>query len=138
MASAQENAASIRQGYELFNSGSLEELTQLFAEDVVWHTGGRGRLGGEKQGRDATFAYFGQLGELTDGTYQAELHDLVANDEHVVGLHTNTAERGGKSLNLREALVFHMRDGMIVEAWEHYEDSQTWDEFFSPEPRPQR
>jgi ketosteroid isomerase-like protein len=131
MASAQENAAPIRRGYELFNSGNLEELTRLFAEDAVWHVGGRGRLSGEKRGRDAAFAYFGQLGELTGGTFRAELHDVVADDEHVVGLHVDTARRGGKTLNLKEVLVFHLRDGRIVEAWEHHEDSQTWDEFFA-------
>lgn len=131
MTSAQENAATIRRGYEHFNNGDLEELTQLFAEDVVWHGAGRGRFAGDKRGRDATFAYFGQLGELTGGTFRAELHDVVANEEHVVGLHTDTAQRGGKSLNAKEALVFHLRDGQVVEAWEHFEDSQTWDEFFA-------
>ena len=131
MATAQENAATIRRGYELFNTGNLGELAQIFAEDVSWHTGGRGPLGGDKRGRDATFAYFGQLGELSGGTFRAELHDLVANEEHVVGLHTGTAQREGKSLNLKETLVFHLRDGRIVEVWEQYEDSQTWDEFFA-------
>ena len=131
MASAQENATVIRRGYELFNSGNLEELTQLFAENVVWHAGGRGRLSGDKRGREATFAYFGQLGELTDGTFHAELHDIVANDEHVVGLHINTAQRAGRTLNVKEALVFHLQDGRVVEAWEHYEDSETSDEFFA-------
>ena len=131
MASAGENAATIRRGYELFNSGNLEGLKAIFAADVVWHTGGRGRLSGEKRGREAAFAYFGQLGEQTNGTFRAELHDVVASDEHVVGLHVNTGQRGGRSLNLKEALVFHLRDGKIVEAWEHYEDSQTWDEFMA-------
>jgi ketosteroid isomerase-like protein len=131
MASAQENAATIRRGYELFNSGNLEELRQIFAEDVVWHCAGRGRFGGEKRGRDASFAYFGQLGELTGGSFRAELHDIVANDEHVVGIHASTARREGKGLNLKTALVFHLQDGKVVEAWEHVEDSQTWDEFFA-------
>jgi ketosteroid isomerase-like protein len=130
MASAGENAGTIRRGYELFNSGNLEELGTIFADDVVWHVGGRGRLSGEKRGRDAAFAYFRQLGELTNGTFRAELHDVVASDEHVVGLHVSTGQRGGRSLNVKEALVFHLRDGKIVEAWEHYEDSQAWDEFW--------
>ena len=131
MATAQENAATIRRGYELFNTGNLGELAQIFAEDVSWHTGGRGPLGGDKRGRDATFAYFGQLGELSGGSFRAELHDVVANDEHVVGLHIDTAQRAGRTLNVKEALVFHLQDGKVVEAWEHYDDSQAWEEFWA-------
>ena len=131
MASATDNAATVRRGYDCFNRGDLEGLTPIFAEDAVWHVAGRGRLSGEKRGRDATFAYFGQLGELSEGTFRAELHDVVANDEHVVGLHINTARRAGKTLNLREVLVFHLRDGKIAECWESHEDSQAWDEFFA-------
>jgi ketosteroid isomerase-like protein len=130
MPSAEENAALVRRGYELFNSGNMDELAQLFAEDVVWHAGGRGRFAGEKRGRDAVFAYFGAIAEATGGTFRAELHDVAVSAEHAVGLHTNTAQRNGQSLNLHEALLFHLRDGKITEAWEHYEDSRTWDEFF--------
>jgi ketosteroid isomerase-like protein len=131
MASAQENAAVVRRGYELFNSGNLDDLTQLFAQNATWHVAGRGRLSGQKRGRDAAFAYFRQLGELSGGTFRAELHDIVASDEHVVGLHISTAQRGGKSLNVKEALVFHLRDGKIVETWEHADDTQAYDEFFA-------
>ncbi len=129
MPSAQENAATIRRGYEFFNSGNLDELHQLFAEDAVWHVGGRNQLSGEKRGRDAVFAYFGQLGELTSGTFRAELHDVIASEEHVVGLHTATGERQGRRLSEHQALVFHLRDGRVVEAWEHSEDSRRVDEF---------
>jgi ketosteroid isomerase-like protein len=130
MASAQEIEALIRRGYELFNSGNMEELATIFAEDVVWHAGGR-RFGGEKRGRDAVFAYFGELVQATNGTFRAELHDVAASSEHGVGIHTNTAQRNGRTLNLHEVLVFHVRDSKVIEAWEHYEDTQTWDEFFA-------
>jgi ketosteroid isomerase-like protein len=126
-----DNAAVVRRGYELFNTGNMDELAKIFADDVVWHVGGRGRLAGEKRGKDAAFSYFGQLGEGSDGTFRAELHDLVASDDHVVGLHTSTGQRNGRSLNEHEALVFHLRDGKIAEGWEHYEDSQRWDEFWA-------
>ena len=129
MPSAQENAATVRRGYEFFNTGNLEELQELFAEDAVWHVGGRNQLSGEKRGREAILAYFGQLGELTGGTFRAELHDVIASEEHVVGLHTATGEQQGRRLSEHEALVFHLRDGKVVEAWEHYEDSRRVDEF---------
>lgn len=130
MASAQDDAATIRRGYEYFNTGNLAGLAELFAEDAVWHVGGRGQLSGEKRGRDATFAYFGQLGERSGGTFRAELHDVVGGDTHTVGVHTSTGEREGKRLSERTMLLFHLRDGKVTEAWEHYEDSGRVDEFF--------
>jgi ketosteroid isomerase-like protein len=131
MTSAQEHAATIRRGYELFNSGNLAELAGIFAEDAIWHVGGRGQLSGEKRGREACFAHFGQLGELTQGTFRAEVHDVVGGEAHTVGVHTVTGQRNGRTLSQHTVLLFHMRDGQVAEAWEHYEDSQAWDEFFS-------
>ncbi len=131
MTSAQENAARVRQGYDFFNTGNVEGLRQLLAQDLVWHGGGRGRFAGDKRGRDATLAYFGQLGEASGGTFRAEVHDVVANEHHVVGLHVSTAQREGERLSVKVALVFHLQDGLLVEVWEHYEDSQTWDDFWS-------
>jgi ketosteroid isomerase-like protein len=130
MASAEENAALIRRGYEYFNTGNLEALAGIFADEAVWHAAGRGPFAGDKRGRDAAFAYFGQIAEATGGTFRTEPHDIVASGEHVVGLHTATGQRQGRTLSLHEVLVFHLRDGTITEVWEHFADSQTWDEFF--------
>jgi uncharacterized protein len=130
MAGADENAAIVRRGYGYFNTGNMEELTKIFSQDAVWHIGGRGRFSGEKKGRDATFAYFGGIAEHSGGTFRAELHDVIGSGDHVVGLQTSTAQRNGRSLSVHAAMVFHLQDGKVVEAWEHYEDSQTWDEFW--------
>jgi uncharacterized protein len=129
MLGAEENAAIVRRGYEFFNTGNMAELQGLFVEDAIWHVGGRNALSGEKRGRDAVFGYFGQLAELTGGTFRAELHDVVASDEHVVGLHTATGERQGRRLSEHQALVFHLRNGKVAEAWEHSEDSRRVDDF---------
>ena len=130
MAGTQENVAIVRRGYDLFNSGNVQELQAIFADDAVWHVGGRSQLSGEKRGRDACFAYFGQIGQLTNGTFRAEVHDVVGDDEHVVGIHTSPGQRDGRTLSQHTALIFHMRDGKVAEAWEHYEDSRAVDEFF--------
>jgi len=93
MATAQENAAVIRRGYELFNAGNLDGLKDIFTEDTVWHVAGRGRLSGEKRGRDAAFAYFAELGQVSGGTFRAELHDVLASEEHVAGVQASTGRR---------------------------------------------
>ena len=98
---AEENAAIVRRGYEAFNSGDMNTLTELFDESASWHTPGRSSLAGDHQGREASFAYFGRLGQETGGTFQAELQHLFADDgDRVVGIHRCSAERDGKHLDV--------------------------------------
>jgi uncharacterized protein len=129
--SANQNEALIRRGYELFNSGNLEALTEIIDANVVWHVQGRGRLSGDKRGRDATFGYFQQLGELTGGTFRAEVHDVIASSDHVAGAHTSTGTRNGRHLDLHNVLLFHVQNGKLVEVWEHSSDTQAFDEFWA-------
>ena len=116
---ASEDAEVVRRGYEAFQKGDLAAFDDILAEECVWHVPGRGSLAGEKMGRPATLEYYGQLAALSDGSISVELHDILANDEHVVGLHRTSARRGDKSYETTETVVFHVRGGRIVEAWEH-------------------
>jgi len=43
--------------------------------------------------------------------------DLLANDEHGVGLVTVTARRGDQSLTVNDVNVFHLRDSTVTECW---------------------
>ncbi len=128
---AKENSELIRGGYDAFNKADIAALTDLFAEEVVWHTPGRSVMAGDHKGRDETFAYFGRLHQSTDGTVRANLRGLVAEGDTVIARQTNTASRGGKQLNVDVCIVFEMRDGRIVEALEYQYDLYTWDEFWS-------
>jgi hypothetical protein len=116
---AKEDADVVRRGYEAFQKGDLALFDGVLAEDCVWHVPGRGSLAGEKKGRKATVEYYGQLAALSDGTVSVELHDVLANDDHVVGLHRTSARRGDKSYETTETIVFHVRGGRVTEAWEH-------------------
>jgi ketosteroid isomerase-like protein len=129
---AEENAAIVRRGYEAFNSGDMDTLTELFDESAVWRTPGRASLAGDHEGRDAAFAYFGRLGQETGGTFQAELQQLLAGDGgRVVGIHRCSGERDGKQLDVDCCLVFQLEDGRITEGKEHFRDLYAWDEFWS-------
>jgi len=129
---AAEDIAAVRRGYEAFNTGDVQTLMELFDESASWHTPGRGRLAGDHEGREATFAYFGELGGQTGGTFRAELRHLTADGEGlVVGIHHNSGERNGKRLDVDCCLVFEMRDGKVMDGREHFGDLYAWDEFWS-------
>ena len=129
---ADENAAIMRRAYEAFNTGDMETLIELFDESAVWHLPGRSSMANDYQGRDATLAYFGQIGQESGGTFQAELQDLTADeDDRVVGIQRSTADRNGKHLDVGNCIVFQLKDGRITDGREHFEDLYAWDEFWS-------
>jgi hypothetical protein len=55
---------------------------------------------------------------------RVELHDVLANYEHVVGIHRLIGERDGQELSSLVMLLFHIHDGKIREAWEHVNATQ--------------
>ena len=129
---AAEDVAVVRRGYEAFNTGDMETLTEVFDESASWHTPGRGSLAGDHEGRDATFAYFGQLGGQTGGTFRAELRYVAGDhDGHVIALHRNSGDRDGKHLDVDCCLVLELKDGRVTYGREHFGDLYAWDDFWS-------
>lgn len=125
------NAQVIRRTFEAFGKGDIATLSQVFADDAVWHMPGKGPFSGEHRGRDVIFAAFGTMAELSGGTFKVEVHDVVANDEHAVAILSASGSRQGKSVQLRATDVFHVGDGKIKEFWSFTEDQRIDDEFWS-------
>jgi len=125
------NEDLVRQGYDAFARGDLDTLREVFAADAVWHTPGHNVLAGDHRGIDAILGFFGQTMELSGGTFRVELHDVVAGDDHAVGLHVARGQRNGRTLEDRSVLVFHVRDGQAVEVWQYNGDNDAVDQFLA-------
>jgi len=128
---ATEDVELVRRGYEAFNSGDLATLGELFAEDAVWYAAGSGVLSGKKEGRDAIFAYFGELATRTQGSFNAAVQDIVGGDQHTLALQQTRAENNGKSLDVASVISFVLRDGKVVEGREFFEDTAKADDFWT-------
>jgi uncharacterized protein len=125
------NVEVARRGYDAFAKGDLATLSELLADDVVWHVQGAGPLTGDYRGRDQVFGFFGRLVEETGGTFRLDVHDILANDEHTAVLATLSASRGGRSLAVPVVNVSHNRDGKITEFWASTTDPQATLDFWS-------
>jgi ketosteroid isomerase-like protein len=125
------NEDLIRQGYDAFSRGDMDTLRELFHPDVVWHAPGRHQLAGDHRGVDAVLGYFGRTMELTGGNFRVQVHDVIANDEHAVGLHVAYAARGGSTLRDNTVLVFQISDGKATEVWQYWADPYAADQLFS-------
>jgi ketosteroid isomerase-like protein len=49
------NAERIRRAFDAFAPGDMATMTELIAEDTIWHIPGRGPLSGDHQGRETVF-----------------------------------------------------------------------------------
>ncbi len=95
---------------------------------MVWHVPGTHITAGDILGRDALFAWFGQL--RSKGFWLSE-HDVFGNDEHVCALTVMGARREGVDVQTRVVSVFHYRDGRQVERWFYPENPVAWDAIFA-------
>jgi ketosteroid isomerase-like protein len=125
------NAKVVRRLYDAFARGDMETTKSCFAHDAVWHLPGRSPIAGDHQGVDAIFRFFGKLKDLSGGTFNAELTDVVANDRHAVALQHATATRGTKRLDVTACQFMRIQDGKILEVRGYYSDQYALDEFWS-------
>ena len=122
------NVARIKDLYAAFATGDFAVLNDTFAEDLVWHEGGRNQLSGDYRGREAVFGFFGKFMEVTEGTFHIDVHTILADDEHGVALVVVTASRGGQTVTVNAVDAMHLRDGMVVEVWTVATDQYAFDE----------
>jgi ketosteroid isomerase-like protein len=128
---AHQNEEMVRRGYKAFSEGDMATLGELMAPDVVVNVPGNNLISGVFSGREAVFARYGKLFALTDRTNRAELEDVQVDGEHrVVATHHATAQRGGKSLDVRQKLAFTIQDGKIVRIDESSSDQAAQDAFW--------
>ena len=132
MENPKDNADVVRRGYAAFNSGDMQTLTELFHEKAVWHTPGRSSVSGDHRGRDAIFALFGRYAGETEGNFKADLLNVLTSDDgRVVGIHHNSAQRKGKTLEVDCCITFEFKDGKVIDGREHFYDLYSWDEFWA-------
>ena len=126
------NVERARRAYDAFGRGDMATVSELMAEDTVWHILGQGPLAGDYKGKEAVFGFFGKLMELTGGSFKLEIHDSLANDEHGVALVTERAERNGKKWVSRAVHITHPdSEGRTKEFWAFQEDQAAADAFFA-------
>jgi len=126
----EEHADMVRRAHQAFKSQDMETVEELFADDIVWRVPGEGRAATVDHGMEEVYKNFGELVELTDGTYEAEGLDYLGGEDHAIAVANVTAERDGETLDLNEFVLFRVEDGEFVEAWHIPFDLYEWDSFF--------
>lgn len=130
--SVQDNLELVRRGYAAFSSGDTNTLSELFAADVVHSVPGSSTLAGAHKGPQNVLALYGKLAELSNGSIRVELEDVLSDGgNRVVAIHHSSAERNDQRLSTREALLFTIEDGKVVDIQDFFTDIEEVDSFWS-------
>ena len=126
--SSDANLSVLKKAMEAFNSGDLQAGAELLSDDVEWHEIGRAE---PIRGKAALAERYNQP-DAQGWNITADVHDMLANDEHGVALVSATATKpSGESLTYRTAEIYHVRDGKITARWAFSDDTETINRFFA-------
>jgi ketosteroid isomerase-like protein len=106
------NATLYRDLMSKMTSGDIEGIAELMAPDIRWHEAGNPEV---IEGREAVRERFAGVGAIGG---DVDLHDVLANDEHVVAmLRVSLRQPSGDSVDYPVVEVAHVQDGRVTERW---------------------
>ena len=106
------NAALVRRLFGAFGNDPMAVGAAL-ARDIVWRVPGNTVMSGEYHGRRDVVAFLRRTGIETGGTYRSELHTVLADDDWAVAIYQASGTRNGIDLDVEQALVIRVADGML-------------------------
>ena len=108
------NAALVRRVFAAFGKDPMA-VSAAFARDIVWRVPGHTVMSGEYAGRREVVEFLRRTGLETGGTYRSRLHTVFADDDWAVAIYRATGSRKGIDLDVEQALVIRMVDGLWQE-----------------------
>ncbi len=130
-----EDVAVVRRLYAAVSAGDLSAIAECFHEEAVWHLPGVNALSGTHRGwsaiRDNLLA---KQGQLSGGTFRAQLLDLAVGSEYIVAVVRATADQHGQRLDQTVCQLMRVQEGKIVEMRGHYSDEAALNAFWGPAP----
>ena len=114
---SQQDAASIRRAYEVWNESGPEAVTdQFWAEDAVYREGPGWPNAGVYRGRGAALARMRSLIDLL-GPIEVRLDELIdVGDGRLVACTSMVGQDANAPYTQSFAVVHRLQDGLIVEA----------------------
>jgi ketosteroid isomerase-like protein len=130
-ATAAANRRLIEEAYDAFGKGDIPLVFQTLDSNILWHVPGRGPLSGDYHGHEEVLNFFETFMALSGGTFRIRIDDVLANDQRVIVLVTESAQRNGRAWSSPQVHVWTVKNGKAIVFWQFQGDQQTEDEFWS-------
>ena len=118
----------IREAYAAFGAGDLDGYLTACTRDFTFHVPGRSAVAGFYRGKEGIYQLAGIILELSGGSFEEEVEDVLANDAHAVVLAFHQVTRHGATKEYRTAHVYEVRNGKLAQCWEQPRDMAAFED----------
>ena len=133
----------VGKAYEALGSGDSDRIAEFWAEDMVWIVPGHNPLSGVYNGRDAFLGFMGEVGKLSNNSFNMTAVAVMVSDEYSADVTHNVGYRAGHEgsgevpytkLDIDVVHVLRWRDGKVIEGrGAIFGDGTTeYDQFWAP------
>lgn len=125
------NVERLRRLYDDFGKGDLEAVLAACADEIVFHVPGHNALSGSYSKAQFGPALIAKVMQLSAGTFQEMVDDVLANDTHGVVLARHRLQHAGTLQEYHTVHVWRIRDGVFTEWREYPRDLYQFDAIWS-------
>lgn len=127
---------TLREAYAAFGRGDVDGYLKPCAADFTFRVPGHGRIAGKYVGRDGLYDLAAKAMAITEGTFQEDVEEVLANDRYGVVLARHRFQRDGAARDYRTAHVYEIRDGKLACCYEQPRDLAAFDDAWGPAAMP--
>ena len=120
--------STIREAYAAFGRGDVDGYLHACSDDFTFNVPGHGGIAGSYRGKPGLYDLAKKAMEITGGTFEEVVEDVLANDQHAVVLALHRFTREGRAKQYRTAHVYAIRGGKLSECFEQPRDQASFDE----------
>ncbi|WP_261252662.1 nuclear transport factor 2 family protein [Serratia proteamaculans] len=129
------NRELINKFYDAFKIGDKAIILSYITDDFIMHVPGKGLNAGEYWGKEGFSQFLSNIGNYSGGDFSLSVPSLAINEDTIFtreDIIMNRKENPGEKWLLRFIMEYHIKDGLISEAWTIPQDPIAYDAFWTP------
>lgn len=120
------NEAMVRDALSDFSADDLDRYWAHCADEFVLHIPGNTQISGSYAGKKGYYGLLAQAVELSAGTFEETVLDVIAGNRHAAVLSRHQLDRLGEQHDYRTVHFYELREGKLATAWELPQDLEAF------------
>lgn len=117
--------------YSDLKKGDIASMLSRCDDQVTFQISGKSKIAGKFNRTNFESGIVAVQKELSSGTYQLDVHDILVSDIHATVLGTVKLTRHGKPIEMRTVHVWRIQGGKPVAWYEYPRDLYQFDQVWS-------